>query len=171
MRAAIAPAVVVLGLGNLLLSDEGVGVRALERLQTDPRLPAGLTLIDGGTLGLELLSCAAGATHLLVLDAVDVAVAPGTIVRLTGEALAHLPGGASVHQLGVADLLAALRLMGQEPAELVLLGVQPAVLTLGAALSPPVAAALAPLVEAALTELTRWGQTAPPMEERCTKRA
>jgi hydrogenase maturation protease len=147
---------VVLGLGNVILSDDGLGVRALERLSSDPRLPQDVTLIDGGTLGLELLSCTAGAERLLILDAIELDAAPGTPARLAGDELLGLPGSASVHQLGVADLLAALRIMGEEPDAVVLLGVQPQITTLGTELSADVARALPALVEAAIEEIASW---------------
>lgn len=160
-------ATVVLGLGNVLLSDDGLGVRAVARLAEDARVGPGVTLVDGGTLGLELLSYAAGADRLLVLDAVEIGAAPGTLTRATGADLAELPASSSVHQLGVADMLAALRMMGCPPREVVLLGLQPACLTLGTELTPDVAVALDVLVEAAIGELAAW--EAGTREEACTK--
>ena len=142
----------VLGLGNLILADEGIGVRALQRLVEDPRVPSDVELVDGGTLGLELLSLAAGSERLIVLDAVDHGAAPGTLVRLTGDELGGLPGGGTVHQLGLVDLLSALRLMGQEPADIVLLGIQPGRIGLGTELTEDVRDALDQLVEAAVRE-------------------
>src|SRR5579884_1507862 len=142
----------ILGLGNLILSDDGLGVRALRRLMDDPRLPPDVVLVDGGTLGLELLSLAAGSERLIVLDAVDHGRPPGSAIRLSGAELGGLPGGGSVHQLGLIDLLHALRLLGQEPAEVVLLGLQPERITLGTELTARVAAALDELVEAAVRE-------------------
>lgn len=147
---------VVLGLGNLLRSDEGAGVRAVQRLLGDPRVPPGVALVDGGTLGLELISYTAGADRLLVLDAVDTGAAPGTLVRLDAAALQALPGGATVHQLGVADLLAGTRLLGREPEEVVLIGLQPASLSLGTTLSAELDAALDLLVDAAVAQLRAW---------------
>lgn len=149
-------ATVVLGLGNVLLSDDGLGVRAVGRLAGDARVGPDVTLVDGGTLGLELLSYAAGADRLLVLDAVELGAEPGTLARLAGTDLAGLPGSSSVHQLGIADMLSAMRMMGHAPDEVVLLGLQPASLTLGTELSPAVAVALDVLVEAAIGELTAW---------------
>jgi hydrogenase maturation protease len=157
---------VVLGLGNLILSDEGVGVKAIRRLVSDARVPANVTLVDGGTLGLELLSYAAEAEHLLLIDAVDVSREPGTVVRFDQAALKGLPGGATMHQVGAADLLSTMYLMGHEPAAIVLLGVQPASTNLGVDLTPPVEAALDRLVDAAIAELTRWGSEG---ESSCMK--
>ena len=94
-------------------------------LQHDPRVPADVVLIDGGTQGLSLLPHISGFPRLLVIDAVDVGEPPGTLVRLEGKALEDLPGKASVHQLGFADLMVALKLLGESPAEIVVFGVQP----------------------------------------------
>jgi hydrogenase maturation protease len=143
----------VLGLGNILHSDDGVGARAAERLKRDERVPAEAAIIEGGTLGLELLNYLWGCSELLVLDAVDVGQAPGTMIRISGVDLDKLPGNGSVHHLGLTDLLAALRMLGKRPPKVSLLGVQPATTDWGTTLSPPVAAALGPLVEAAVSDL------------------
>jgi len=150
---------VVLGLGNILHSDDGVGPRAVERLKMDGRMPQDVSLIEGGTLGLELLSYVWDSSYLLLLDAVDGGQPPGTMIRMSGEELHKMPGNGSVHQLGVTDLLAALRMLERRPPEVVLLGVQPATTDWGTTLSPAVEAALSPLVEAALKELYRTSQT------------
>lgn len=146
---------VVLGLGNILHSDDGVGPRALERLRKDCRLPEGVKLVEGGTLGLELLPHIWDAAHLLVLDAVDVGHEPGTIVRVAGEELHSLSGKGNIHQLALADLLVALRVLARRPPDVVLLGVQPATIDWGTELSPAVELSLDSLIEAALAELRR----------------
>ena len=144
---------IVLGLGNTLHSDDGVGPQAIERLRNGPRLPQHVTLIEGGTLGLELLPYIWDCSYLLVLDAVDVGQPPGTLVRMSSEEMQTLPGKGSVHQLGVADLLVALRILAQHPPEVVLLGVQPASTEWGTELTPAVAAALPALADAAIAEV------------------
>ena len=156
MGAFKQPRTVLLALGNLIRSDDGVGVHALALLERDPRGPPEVTLVEGGTKGLELLPFVFGVARLLVLDAVDVGAAPGKIVRITGQDLSTLPGSGSVHELALADILNALRIMGQQPQETVLLGVQPASTELGTSLSPPIRVALLDLVEAAIRELVRW---------------
>jgi len=145
--------VLVLGLGNAIASDDGAGVRALERLKNDSRLPPDAVLVDGGTACFELLDVIAGAGRLVILDSVDTGAPPGTLVRMCGAELRGVPRGASAHELGLADLLAASRLLGTEPAEVVLLGIQPASVAPGLALSPAVESALPALVEAALREI------------------
>lgn len=162
MEPKPAQKIVVVGLGNIIHSDDGAGVHALERLQRDPRLPDDVTLIDGGTFGIELLAYLYECTRLLLLDAVDVGERAGTLVRMGGSELRGLPCGASVHQLGVADLLATLPLVSEIPREIVLLGMQPASTDWGTELSAPVEAALGPLVEAAVEQLLCWLQEAAP---------
>ena len=154
------PKYVVLGLGNTLHSDDGVGPHAIQRLRNDARVPEDATLIEGGTLGLELLTYIWDCSYLLVLDAVDVGQPPGTLVRLSSQELQTLPGKGSVHQLGVADLLVALRVLARRQPTVVLLGVQPATTDWGTELSPAVEATIGSLVEAAVAELTRLERTA-----------
>jgi hydrogenase maturation protease len=146
----------VVGVGNTIHSDDGVGVHALKHLQRDSRLPDGVTLIDGGTHGIDLLGYLHDSSRILLLDAVDVGELPGTLVRISGNELGGLPGGASVHQLGVADLLATLPLVSDIPREIVLWGIQPASTDWGTELSAPVQAALEALVEAAVEQLLDW---------------
>jgi len=164
----IAPAqstkIVVLGIGNSIRMDDGLGIHALERLGKHPGLPAGLELVEGGTKGLELACYAAEASKLLILDAVDVGEAPGTVVRFTGTDLANLPGGKSVHELGLADLLLTLSLVAEQPQEIIVMGVQPDVIEWGTELSPVVEAALEPLIEAVTAQLTSWTEETEKLE-------
>jgi len=150
---------VVIGVGNTILSDEGVGVHAARLLQSDPRVPAGVTILDGGTIGLELIPYASDASRVLLLDAMNSGKAPGTLARMTGRDLLGTTGGWSAHQLGVADLIAALFLVSTLPQEIVVLGVQPANTDWGTSLSPEVEAALVPLVDAALVQLQIWKES------------
>jgi len=146
---------VVLGLGNTLHSDDGLGPHAIERLKNDARLPENVTLIEGGTLGLELLTYIWDCSYLLVLDSVDVGRPPGTLVRMSGQELQSLPGNGSVHQLGVADLLVALRVLARRPPTVIMLGIQPATTDWGTELSPAVASVMESLIEAAVVELIK----------------
>jgi hydrogenase maturation protease len=148
--------ILVLGLGNLVHADDGVGVHAIQRLQRDPRIPPGVALLDGGTHGLGLLPHIAGFSRLLVIDAVDAGEPPGTVVRFEGTALNGLPGKASVHQLGFADLMVALKLLDEPPPELVVLGVQPFSTEWSAELTRPVADALPALLDQVVRQLEVW---------------
>ncbi len=148
----------ILGVGNLLLSDEGVGLRVVERLAAAYDLPEGVQTLDGGTLGLDLLYYLEGVENLLIIDAVEMGKEPGTLVRLEGDEVpAFLSVKVSPHQIGIPDMLFAAKLKGLYPRNVVLLGVQPGVLDAGLTLSPPVAAQVDALVEKAVEELTRWG--------------
>ena len=149
------PKFVVLGLGNTLHSDDGVGPQAVERMRSDARVPEDVALIEGGTLGLELLPYVWDCSYLLVLDAVDVGQPPGTLVRISGQELQTFPGKGSAHQLGVADLLVALRVLARRQPTVVMLGVQPATTDWGTELSPAVGAVMGSLIEATVAELIR----------------
>jgi hydrogenase maturation protease len=155
-----SPRIIVVGIGNLIHADDGLGVHALECLRRDARLPEGVTLIDGGTFGLELLAYICDSTHLLLLDAIDVGELPGTFIRMEIGALRGLPGAASVHQVGLADLLATLPLVSSTPREIVLLGAQPLCTDWATELSPTVKASLALLVDAAIAQLLDWSAKA-----------
>jgi hydrogenase maturation protease len=148
--------VMVLALGNPICSDDGVGAAALRCLEEDPRVPGSVDLVDGGTMGLELVSYISGTSRLLVLDSVDTGAAAGTIVRIPGAELRSLPGSGNVHDLALADILNALRLLRQEPQETVLLGVQPGTTEVGTSLSKSVESSLPFLVEAAIKQLYQW---------------
>ncbi|MGA7914682.1 MAG: HyaD/HybD family hydrogenase maturation endopeptidase [Candidatus Acidiferrales bacterium] len=150
---------VVIGVGNTILSDEGVGVHAARLLERDPRVPAGVTILDGGTLGLELVPYASDASRILILDAMNSGTVPGTLARMTGKDLLGTTAGRNVHQLGVADLIAALFLMSSGPQEILVLGVQPANTDWGTSLSSEVEASLVPLVDAAVAQLYLWKES------------
>ena len=150
---------VVVGIGNTILSDDGVGVHAARLLQNDPGVPPGVTILDGGTLGLELVPYVSDASRVLFLDAVNSGKAPGAATRMTGSDLLATSSGWSVHQLGIADLIAALALLSTKPQDIVELGVQPANTDWGVSLSPQVQSALPGLVAAALAQLRLWNDS------------
>lgn len=147
----------VLGIGNLVMSDDGVGVRVVQLLAERFRFPNGVTVLDGGTLGLDLLPKLEGVKRLLIVDAVETGSASGTLVRLSGEDVPIvLETKISPHQMGLKDLLAVAMLLGFNPSEMVLWGVQPELIEMGMALSPAVEEQLEPLVRHVLTELESW---------------
>lgn len=141
---------VVLGIGNMLLGDDGVGVHVLRALlaEQDAGLPPDTDLVDGGTGGLSLLQIVRDTSALVLVDAVDVGAEPGSVHVLTGDDLYAGLVRLSVHQLGASDLLSAARLIGGLPAQVVLVGVQPASLEPDVRLSPAVQAALPAAVDA-----------------------
>ena len=153
----------MLGIGNLVMSDDGVGVRVVHLLEEHYRFPAEVTLLDGGTLGLDLLPKLEGVDRLVVLDAVETGGEPGTVVRLSGDEIPlAMATKLSPHQMGLKDLLSVATLMGCAPGEMVLWGVQPASVEMGTELTPPVAARLDFLAGHVLDELAAWGAEAAP---------
>lgn len=162
--------VLVLGLGNALMSDEGLGVHALAQLTRDYDLPSTVTCVDGGTLGLELLVHLEDAERVLVLDAVDADAEPGTLVTLEGtEDWSRMSRGLSPHQIRLADVTAAAAFRGTEWAHFTVLGMQPASLDLGTEPTAVVAEQLPRLVERAVAELADWGVDV--AAKRATERA
>ena len=148
--------IALLGLGNLMRTDDAVGMLTLQTLAESGLLPPDVRVIEGGTLGLDLLDSLRGISRLLVLDAVDTGATPGTLKRFEGQEVDDLPVSKSVHLLGFSDLMGALRLIDAAPAEVVLLGVQPASTDWGTLLSPEVDLTLQPLMQSALAQLTQW---------------
>jgi hydrogenase maturation protease len=156
MSEAVPCRIGLLGLGNLMRTDDAVGMLTLRSMTEDGRLPPEVHAIEGGSLGLDLLDSLRGVSHLLALDAVDTGVTPGTLVRFEGDELARLPVSKSVHLLGFSDLMGVLRLMDAAPVEVVLLGVQPESTDWGTVLTPAVETARKDLVQAALGQIERW---------------
>lgn len=153
-ESCLNPKVLVLGIGNTVMSDDGVGPAVVQALYREYCFPDDVELVDGGTLGLDLLPLLESRTHLIMVDAVETGKAPGTCVRMTGEELpVALETRLSPHQMGLKDLLAVARLMGQAPPEMVLIGVQPKSIELGIELSAEVAAQVGAMKEAVLREL------------------
>ena len=150
--------ILVLGLGNVLLSDEGVGVRIVEALDATHELPAEVALLDGGTSGMDLLDMVAERDCLIVADAVNADQPAGRVIRLEDDDIRMLfETRFSPHQLGLSDLLAALRLIGKAPRRIVVVGVVPQNLALGMELSPAVAAGRDAALGMIIDELTRLG--------------
>lgn len=150
--------ILILGLGNIILSDEGLGVRAVERLRERYRLPEHVQSLDGGTLGMLLLTYLDGVTDLLILDALAADAPPGTMLRLEGDDIQRaLALKMSMHQLGLQEVLAIGTLQGNLPQRIVLWGMTPASIATGLELTPQIAAHLDTLVDAAADELRAWG--------------
>jgi len=147
-----------LGVGNLLLSDEGAGLRVVEKLVTAYTLPETIIVLDGGTLGLDLLHYLDGVDDLLIVDAVEMGEEPGTLLRMEGEKIpSFLSVKMSAHQINIPDMLFAAKLRDSYPENVVLWGIQPGSLEVGLELTPPVAARIDELLEKVLDQLKRWG--------------
>ncbi len=150
---------VVLGIGNRLWADEGFGPAVVDRLQARADLPAGVEVLDGGTLGLYLLPHVQAARRLLVFDAVDFGHAPGHVVVLRDGEIPAFFGQRplSLHQTGFTDVLAAAQLTGESPEAITLVGVQPERIDdWGGGLTDTMAAALPRAIDIGLAELAAW---------------
>lgn len=153
----MSASILVLGIGNPLLEDEGVGPRAIEELARRYRFSPAIDLLEGGTAGFSLLPRILEAERLLVLDAIQAGEPPGSLLVLDGSSLPPAYGKKlSPHQIGLGDVLAVARLY-DGPKEVAVLGVEPESLNLQIGLSPKVAEALEKLIEAAIDQLARWG--------------
>jgi hydrogenase maturation protease len=154
----------VLGLGNLLLTDDGLGPAVLAQLMRRFVAPPEVQLLDGGTLGLALLGELSEARSAILVDAVAADAPAGTMVRLDGDDVAPaVADKLSPHQIGVADLLDAARLLGREPPRLILLGAVPQSLELGVGCTPAVDAAIEPLIAQVVEECRALGHPLEPV--------
>jgi hydrogenase maturation protease len=152
--------IVVLGIGNILLTDEGVGVRTVERLVAEWVLPPEVEAIDGGTCGMEMLEQLEHLDALVVVDCVRFGQPPATSILLAGDDVpVFFRTKLSPHQVGLCDVLASLEFAGRAPRETVIVGMQPASMDLGMELSPAVAAKVPELVGMVVAELRRLGVT------------
>jgi hydrogenase maturation protease len=150
--------VLVLGIGNLLLQDEGIGVRIVQELQRRYQLPAEVEVLDGGTAGMELIEALIDKTWVIVIDAVRTGQPPGTPVRLAGPAVpVFFQQRITPHQLGIADVLASLTVAGKVPPHLVLIGIVPHATELSLTLSAGVACQVETLLAMVLAELAGLG--------------
>ena len=159
--------ILVLGIGNLLWADEGFGVRAVEEFSRRYLCDQRVTIMDGGTQGLYLLPHVQQASRLVVFDAIDYGLEPGTLKVITDDEVPAYMGAKqmSLHQTGFQDVLAAAKLTGQCPDKLVLIGVQPVELKdYGGSLREAVRAQIDPAVEIAAEWLRRWGVEIHPRE-------
>ena len=150
--------ILVLGIGNLVMSDDGVGVKVVQRLQREYRFADTVEIMDGGTLGLDLLPKLEGIDRLIIVDAVETGQSPGTCVRLSGDELPiALETKVSPHQMGLKDLLSVAELMGHAPREMVLIGVQPGSIEMDTELTPEVEVEVDRLLDNVLNELKIFG--------------
>jgi len=150
--------VLVLGLGNILLSDEGVGVKAIEELQSRYDCSHGIEIVDGGTIGLELLPYFEGRSHILIIDAVKSDEKPGTIVRIE-DPPAYFRNRTSPHQIGLADVMGVAAITGILPQNITLFGIEPKQISTGLDLSAEVAQNLSRLVDLVAAELKTIGSS------------
>jgi hydrogenase maturation protease len=148
--------IVVIGVGNLLLKDEGVGIHVLQALEKK-NLPPGVQLFDGGVSGLGLLDFFPGASKALLIDAADMHRKPGAVLRFTPEDLRAQAREIkfSAHDIGVAEVLELARALGQSPKEVVIIGIQPKEIDWGTDLTPEVQASIPQVLQMIQEEIAQ----------------
>lgn len=152
--------ILLLGIGNVLWADEGFGVRVIERLQKGYRFPDCVKVMDGGTQGVYLVEHVQAADVLIVFDAVDYNLPPGTLKRIENDDVPNFLGAKkmSLHQTGFQEVLAMAQMLGSYPQHLLLIGVQPEELDdYGGSLRPSVKAQIQPAIDMALDYLQAFG--------------
>ncbi len=149
---------VVLGLGNILQGDEGFGVTVMERIRADLGPQPVLEFVDGGVLGLDLLPLVESCSHLLLLDSVDAGLQPGTLIELFNDQIPLFSGvKLSQHQIGFQEVLGLASLRDRLPAQVALIGIQPADLSTRLGLSEIVLARVPEVLVRTRAILTSWG--------------
>jgi len=151
------PTITILGLGNILMQDEGVGVHAVKAFQERYSVPEYVELVDGGTAGLDLLEYFEGRDKVLIVDAVDFGRGPGHIDILENEAIpARFSTKASMHHLGLLEVISVSRLLNAMPKELCLIGIQPKTIELGLDMTPEMWDNVNILIERMAAKLREW---------------
>ena len=152
--------IVALGIGNLLWADEGFGVRCIEALQRRYEFPEHVSLIDGGTQGLYLIQHVQSADALLIFDAIDYGLEPGTLKQIRNDDVPRFMGAKkmSLHQTGFQEVLSLAQLTEKYPAQVLLIGCQPQELEdYGGSLRPVVKAAMEEAIALGVAQIERWG--------------
>ncbi|MDM8568313.1 HyaD/HybD family hydrogenase maturation endopeptidase [Thiotrichales bacterium HSG1] len=148
----------ILGVGNLLLTDEGIGVHAVNDLLQKYHIPDGIEVVDGGTAGMELLTFIARARQVIILDAIKTGQKAGTIICLEDEQVpVFFRTKLSPHQLGLSDILAAVKLTGEQPEKVTIFGIEPHKIELGMELSDIVAVQLDSFIDLIVKKVNGLG--------------
>lgn len=149
--------ITVLGIGNILLRDEGLGIRVIEGLKSRYRFPNHVRVLDGGTLGMGLIPFLEGTDSLIIVDAVSGSKPPGEIYQLYGEEVKrYFQQKVSLHDLGIQDVLAAMEVLDKPIEEVVVIGMQPDIMDVGLELSTIVESRLEQLQVLVLKQLAIW---------------
>ncbi len=150
--------ILVIGMGNILMQDEGVGVRAVEELENKYVIPDNITVVDGGTTGMELFEPIRNCDQLIVADAINTGDPYGTIVRIANEEIpAFFQTKLSNHQLGLSDLLALLKLKGESPEHVAVIGMVPHSLENKLGLTKEATKGLSDMIQKLIDELEALG--------------
>ena len=147
----------VVGIGNIIMQDEGFGVRCAEYLQKITDYPDFVQIIDGGTLGMDLMPYIAGTKKLLLIDAMNIDAPVGSFYSFTGDELnAYFKDKISVHDLGVNDMLAVLKLTDNPIEEVVVIGVKPEVVSMGLDMTEKIAEKVPEVAQKAKELVDKW---------------
>lgn len=149
--------ITVLGIGNILMQDEGFGVRVVEQLLRQYTFPSNVQVLDGGTLGMELLRFLIGTDQLILVDAVSGNLSPGSIYQFNNdEVKAYFKEKVSMHELGIQDVLAVMDVLEKPISEIRILGVQPLTIDTSLEMTPIVAKAVDVIIKQVLLVLKEW---------------
>lgn len=147
----------VVGIGNIIMQDEGFGVRCAEYLQKITDYPDFVQIIDGGTLGMDLMPYIAGTKKLLFIDAIDVEGNVGDFYQFTGDELnAYFKNKITIHDVGVNDMLAVLKLTDNPIEEVVVMGVKPEVVSMGLDMTEKIAEKVPEVAQKAKELVDKW---------------
>jgi len=145
--------ILILGIGNILLKDEGVGVHTAKKMM-EMDLPPDVEVMDGGTMGLNLLYYIEGRKKVIVIDTVLVGDPPGTIYRFTDESLVdNKPSLRTAHGIDFTDVIKTSKMLGTKPEEIVFIGIEPESLDEGLELTPTIEKRVPVLIKMVMKEL------------------
>lgn len=146
------PRKVVMGTGNLLMGDDGVGIHVIQALRMEEGLPDDVTVIDAGTAALDVLQSMGAVESLIIVDAVKGGGEPGTIYRFSPEDIAEIPRERiSLHQMSLLQTLKTAEMLGAERPNITIIGIEPGVISPGTSLSPPVLRTIPKIIEQVLS--------------------
>lgn len=149
--------ITVLGVGNILMRDDGFGIRTIEKLQK-MNWPDNVSILDGGTLGMALLPYIKGTAKLLIVDAINADGSIGDFFCFEGKDVnAYFSNKISIHDLGLNDLLAALEITGEPVDETIVMGIKPDVVDVGMDLTPAIEGKIDCTIDKAAAVLKKWG--------------
>jgi hydrogenase maturation protease len=150
--------IALIGVGNILLRDEGVGVHVINAIKRRYTFSSDVEIVDGGTMGLDLLPIIEGKDKVLIVDAVDFGEKPGYIGMIEKDDIPSvLNTKLSVHHINLSDVFFALKLMGTYPSEICLIGIQPQSIDVGLNMTDEINDKVDELIEKAVTRLKKWG--------------
>jgi len=157
--------IILLGLGNLLVEDEGIGLHVIKHINAHYRFEPAIEIVDGGTAGFELLPFFEDYDRILMVDAVEFGEAPGYVGRMENDdILTQLKNNMSLHHLGITDVLSSVKLLEYDPSQIILIGVQPQSMEVRMGLSELLRSRIEPVTRELLRILESWGVVAIPVK-------